>query len=650
MKDSDAGRLKQVTITLREKEVVLDADLAAILGIETRLLNQHIRRHQELFDGERLFRITEQELEALRSQAVISNSGRGGRRSPPMAFTVRGLRLLADILPERLRHPWLKGFLERAQEPAPRAALPGTLAQPAPRPRTQARGLAARQRAAREAELDHLLAILAEKSLREYIQQAWPILEPGTPFTPGWHIDAIAEHLEAVSRGEIRKLLINMPPRHMKSLSVSVFWPTWEWIRRPELGWLFASYAMSLAVRDSVKCRRIIESPWYQHRWGQAYQLAGDQNAKSRYENTKTGYRISLSVDSAVTGEGADRLVVDDPHNVREAESDAVRSATIAWWRESMSTRINNPKTVTRVVVMQRVHEEDLAGYLLAEEGDWEHLCLPAEYEPKLQIQVSAIGWQDPRTEPGELLWPQRFGPKELADLKKTLGSYGVAGQLQQRPSPAGGGMLKRFWWRYWCYPGQNLPPVSVRLPEGGVASIKAVPLPGKFDETIQSWDATFKDTKASDYVVGQVWARKGADKFALDQVRARMDFPATVAAVRALTANWPAARLKLVEDKANGPAVIATLKHEIPGIVPVSPQGSKEARAAAVSPDIEAGNVYLPHPSLAPWVDGFVDECATFPAAAHDDQVDAMTQALIRIGTGRVMSAWDVLDALSRL
>ena len=511
-----------------------------------------------------------------------------------------------------------------------------------------ARRLLAKERIAREAEIDKLMATLASRSLRAYIEQAWPIIEPGTPFTRGWHIDAIAAHLEAVSRGEIRKLLINMPPRHMKSLAVSVFWPTWEWITRPEIGWLFASYAMSLAVRDSVKCRRIIESPWYQGRWGQIYQLTGDQNVKSRYENTRSGYRLSLSVDSAVTGEGGDRLVVDDPNHVREAESDAVRSATLTWWKEVMSTRVNDPRTATKVVVMQRVNEEDLAGYLLAEEGDWEHLCLPAEYEPKPQIHVSKIGWSDPRKEAGELLWPQRFGPLELADLKKTLGSYGVAGQLQQRPSPAGGGMLKRFWWRYWCYPGQALPPVSVRLPDGGVASIKAIPLPAKFDETIQSWDATFKDTKASDYVVGQVWARKGSDKFALDQVRARLDFPATVAAVRGLTAAWPEARLKLVEDKANGPAVIATLKHEIAGIVPVSPQGSKEARAAAVSPDIEAGNVYLPHPAIAPWVDGFIEECAAFPASRNDDQVDGMTQALIRIGAGRVMTTREKLRALT--
>lgn len=495
--------------------------------------------------------------------------------------------------------------------------------------------LSAKERAAKEAELEEAMALLAAHSLREYIGQAWPVIEPGTPFTPGWHIDAIAAHLEAVSRGQIRKLLINMPPRHMKSLAVSVFWPTWEWTTRPQLGWLFASYAMSLAVRDSVKCRRLIESAWYQRRWGQVYQLTGDQNVKSRYDNTRTGYRISLSVDSAVTGEGGDRIVIDDPHNVREAESEAIRATTIAWWREVMSTRANNPKTVGRVVVMQRVHEDDLSGYLLTAEGGWEHLCLPAEYEPKTQIQVTSIGWQDPRQEPGELLWPAQFGPKELADLKRSLGSYGSAGQLQQRPAPAEGGMFKRIWWRFWHHPGQPLPPVTVRLPDGTIHQCPVVALPAAFDLQLQSWDMAFKDTKASDYVVGQVWGRLAADKFLLAQVRDRMNFPETLQAVLDLSRRYPEATTRLVEDKANGPAVIAALQGKIAGLIPVEPMGSKEARAAAASPQVESGNVYLPHPFLAPWVEAFIDEHAAFPKASHDDQVDATSQALNRLGTG---------------
>lgn len=442
-------------------------------------------------------------------------------------------------------------------------------------------------------------------SLLEYIGEVWPIVEPATAFVSGWHLEAICEHLEAVTRGELRNLVINMPPRHMKSLAVSVFWPTWEWLTHPERRWLFASYALSLSIRDSLKCRRIIEHPRYQARWGHIFHLTSDQNVKARFENNRTGYRIATSVGGAATGEGGDRIVCDDPHAVQEAESEAKRTATLEWWDQVMATRGNDPKTVAKVIVMQRVHEADLSGHVL-EQGGYEHLCLPAEYEPR--TYVTGIGWSDPRTEAGALLWPERFGATELADLKRALGSYAAAGQLQQRPAPAEGGILKRGWWQFYREP------------------------PAQFDELIQSWDMAFKDTKASAYVVGQVWGRKGADKYLLDQTRDKMDFPTTLQAVRTLSAKWPAAMAKLVEDKANGSAVIATLQHELSGLIAVNPEGGKEARAHAVSPQIEAGNVYLPDPTTAPWVHDFIEECAAFPNGAYADQVDTTTQALLRL------------------
>ena len=447
----------------------------------------------------------------------------------------------------------------------------------------------------------------AERRLREFVRQAWHVVEPATAFVPGWHLDAICEHLEAVTAGQILRLLICMPPRHMKSLGVCVFWLCWEWIRHPERRWLFASYAAALAIRDSVKCRRLMESPWYRSRWGDRFVLTSDQNEKSRFENDKTGCRIALGVGGAATGEGGDRVVVDDPHNIREAESDTIRQGTLDWWDQVMSTRLNDPKRGAMVIVMQRVHENDLAGHVL-QQGGYEELKLPAEYEGSQQ--VTSIGWRDPRREPGELLWPQRFGQEEVEALKRTMGSYAAAGQLQQRPSPAEGGILKRHWWKFYRE------------------------APRQFSEIIQSWDCTFKDTRTSDFVVGQVWGRKGADKYLLDQVRDRMDCPATIQAVKRLSEKWSQAKTKLVEDKANGPAVIATLKHEIAGLIAVNPAGGKEVRAHAVSPQIEAGNVYLPDPMIAPWVGGFIDECAAFPNGAYDDQVDAMTQALVWLGS----------------
>lgn len=477
--------------------------------------------------------------------------------------------------------------------------------------------------------IDILAWKASEKSLRRYIREAWHVVEPATEFVPGFHLDAIAEHLEAVTNGHIRNLLINVPPRHMKSLAVSVFWPTWEWIAHPERRWIYSAYALSLSIRDSLKCRRLIDSPWYQERWGDRYDLTADQNAKVRYDNNKTGYRIATSVDGLGTGEGGDRIVVDDPHSARDADSIAVRESTLTWWDETMSTRGNDPKTVAKVIVMQRLHEQDLSGHVL-EQGGYEHLCLPAEYEPT--TMVTGIGWSDPRREPGDLLWPERFGHDELAALKTSLGSRAAAGQLQQRPAPSEGGMFKRASWRFWHLPNQPLPPVMLRLPNGSYLERPSVELPDRFDEQLQSWDMTFKDTKSSDFVCGQVWGAVQADRYLLDQILGQLDFTATITAFRSLTAKWPRVRRKLVEDKANGPAVISTLHREIGGIVAVNPQGGKMSRAHAAEPFVESGNYYLPHPNLAPWVDGFIEELATFPGGRHDDQVDALSQAHIKL------------------
>lgn len=470
---------------------------------------------------------------------------------------------------------------------------------------------------------------LASRRLRNFAEQAWPILEPSTRFIPGWHLDAISEHLQAVTAGQIRNLLINIPPRHMKSLSVAVFWPAWEWTRNPESRWVFMSYAGKLSLRDSVKCRRLIQSRWYQENWGDKFQLTGDQNAKERFENNQTGYRLASSVGGLGTGEGGNRIVCDDPHSVSEAESDISRQGVLDWWDQTMSSRLDNPKTDTKVIVMQRVHEADLSGHVLAQ-GGYEHLCLPAEYEGSKRS--TSIGWRDPRLKSGELLWPDRFGLSEVEALKRSMGSYAAAGQLQQRPAPAEGGILKRHWWRYWQPLGMKLPPVMVRFPDGELRGIAPVTLPEGLEE-IQSWDCAFKDLRTSDYVAGGVWGRRIADKFLLTQVRERMDCPATVKAVRDLSRDWPGTKAKLVEDKANGPAVIQMLQHEVAGLIAVNPEGGKEARAQAVSPEIESGNVYLPHPHVAPWVTAFIEECAAFPNGAHDDQVDQMTQALVWFG-----------------
>ena len=305
---------------------------------------------------------------------------------------------------------------------------------------------------------------IAERSLVEFTREFWHYIDP-VPFRTNWHIEAIGEHLEAVSRGEIRRLLINIPPRHCKSSLVSVMWPAWTWVQPklspisgPHVRFMYSSYAQSLSIRDSVNCRRVIESPLYQERWHQRFKMTTDVNTKTRFENSANGYRIATSVDGALTGEGGAVLAIDDPHNVREAESETVREATIKWWAESMSTRLNDPNTGVYVVIMQRVHHRDLSGYILEQGGDWVHLCLPAKYEPDHPY----LWDRDPRTQDGELLWPGHFPQSAIDYIERELGAHAAAGQLQQRPSPRSGGMFQSDWWQY-CEPDE--------VPTGGVVA-----------------------------------------------------------------------------------------------------------------------------------------------------------------------------------
>jgi predicted phage terminase large subunit-like protein len=471
-------------------------------------------------------------------------------------------------------------------------------------------------------------AELARRRLRDFIRQAWPVVEPARALIPAWHVDAIAEHLQAISEGRIKNLLINVPPGHGKSLIVCVLWPAWQWIRAAQSAqWrgLFASYDFGLATRDSVRCRALLESPWYRETFRPAWSLSSEQNEKSYFENTASGFRISLSVGGRGTGFRGDAIVVDDPLNASDQYSESARSAAVFWFDNVMSSRLNDMQTGSKVIIMQRLHELDLSGHVLAQ-GTYEHLCLPSEFEPERR-SVTSVGWRDPRSEPGEILFPELYPRTMLDQARRDLGSAGYAGQHQQRPSPAEGGVLQRHWWRYYKPRGLVLAPVRVRFPDGSEREIYALDLPEAFDAVIQSWDCSFKDLKTSDFVVGQVLARLGSGRYLLDQVRGRLDMPGTAQAIRTMSAKYPKAGAKLVEDKANGPAVIQSLQHEISGLIEVNPEGGKMSRAAAVSPEVEAGNWYLPHPGIAPWVLDFVEECASFPNGAHDDQVDAWSQ-----------------------
>lgn len=483
------------------------------------------------------------------------------------------------------------------------------------RSKTKVRSLPGKPAAPIDLDVDETRAI-AEAcfgDLRLFIEEAWPVVVPAEPFQEGFHIDAICEHLEAVYKLQIRNLLINVPPRFGKSVCSSVGFPAWVWLRDPTRRFLYSSYAQDLSTRDSLATRQLIESKWYQSNWGSVYQLnRQDQNVKTRFENNVKGYRLATAVKGANTGEGGDIIVCDDPHNVKEAESEVVRTEAVRWWNEVMATRGNNPSTACRIVIMQRSHEKDLAGDIL-DKGGYEHLNLPMEYEAKVQITVpSTIGWTDPRKEEGELLWPKRFGQPELAQMKRSMGTYASAAQLQQRPAPREGGMFKRDKWKYY-----KVDP-TLLLEGGGI------------NDKCWSWDCAFKDLDDSDFVVGTAWARKGADFYLLHRIRDRMSFGGTKQAIKNGKAKFPSIGYVLVEDKANGTAVIDDLKHTVGGLVPIEPQGGKEARASVVEPYQEAGNIYLPDPSIAPWVEDFVAEFAAFPKGANDDQVDSTSQAIV--------------------
>jgi predicted phage terminase large subunit-like protein len=477
-------------------------------------------------------------------------------------------------------------------------------------------------------------------SLRKFIPGAWPAVEPAI-FIPNWHIDAIAEHLEAVSAGDILDLLITMPPRHSKSLLVSVLWPVWEWLQLPSYRWVFASYSFTLSLRDSVKRRTLLRSPWFMERWADRFTLLKEQNTKIRYENDHHGFMLASSVGGSNTGEGGERIIADDPHNIKKIESEDVRIDTVNWWNIVMSTR-RNTLTSARVVVQQRVHEADVAGDIM-EKGGYVHLNLPTEFgfgggqRCKTGWTVAATGlehhWEDPRQEVGELLNPKRFDTVANDKAKITLGDYQYAAQHGQNPTPPSGSIIQRAWLRF--YGG----PTPIPVPDWLRATNPMTPL--------LSLDCTFKDKKDTDYVAGLGWAQFGSDIYLMPQcIHDRLSFTGTIDALAEMTGGksldgtkkfdgiYPFLRIKLVEDKANGSAVLDTMRHQIPGMVAYEPgNNSKEARLQAASWRFRAGNIYLPHPVIAPWVNDYIYELCAFPKARRDDYVDSTSQALLWIG-----------------
>lgn len=473
-----------------------------------------------------------------------------------------------------------------------------------------------------DAHFDRLLVL--KGGLHSFIELAWPHIE-SVPFTNGWHLEEVCEHLEAVTYGKCRRLIINIPPGCTKSMSVSVMWNVWNWILNPALRFMYASFDLSLTQRDALRVKELISTDWFQERWGfrapmdklQKLGLVpvhilgekhGKQNTSGLFWTNGGGFRFSTSVGGKSTGWHAHIQVVDDPTKPQDVDAGGAHARnalqrTKDWYKNTMASRKADPAKFARVLIMQRLHEDDLAGDLI-KDGTWTHLRLPMEFEPENKCETPFGG--DRRTQPCELLWPERFSRMAVDETKREMGPMVSEAQLQQNPSPPHGAIFKREWFeRRWDI-----------LPAG---------LKGRM---ILSWDCTFKDTTTADYVVGQVWLLHNTDYYLCDQVRGRMDFNGTRQAILDMVAKWPKAIGVLVEDKANGTAVIQALRREIAGLIPYNPKDSKEGRAHAVTPLFLAGNVLLPR--QLEWVGDYVEEFVKFPKAKNDDQVDATTQALI--------------------
>jgi predicted phage terminase large subunit-like protein len=471
--------------------------------------------------------------------------------------------------------------------------------------------------------------------LRLYVKQGWHVVEPKHKYIHNWHIDAICDHVVAAYDRDILRLGIMVPPRTMKSLTVSVFAPTWQWIREPGEQFLTASYGADLSLGFATKSRDLIRSSWFQSRWGDKFQLKGDVNTKSRYQNTQGGQRLATSVGGIGTGEGGDIIQIDDPHNADEILSDTYRQAAIEWHDGTISTRFNQPDSGVEIIIMQRLHEKDVMGHVLELDGEdeWTILCLPEEYEKKHPFVCPPIVYLedrelqgDPRTEDGELLFPKRIGPKAHEQRKRRLGSFRAAGQLQQRPSAHEGAILKRQYWKFF----------DPRLLE----TLHGLP---NFTSLALSFDTSFKDKTSSDYVAGSVWGLTYGDRYLLRLINQRMTLSQTKTTIMEFRAwgleKFPGCGIStLIEKSANGVEIIEQLQREIPGVVPVVASTDKTTRAWAAEPDIESGNVFLPgfpSPEGSGYdeartpadVQELVEQCAKFPTGDHDDMVDMTTQ-----------------------
>ncbi|HKI85832.1 MAG TPA: phage terminase large subunit [Thermoanaerobaculia bacterium] len=477
---------------------------------------------------------------------------------------------------------------------------------------------------------------LRHEDLLELVLASFPAYEAG------WFHHDVADRLrefsEAVARRESPRLMLLAPPRHGKTFLASERFPVWHLGRHPSHWIMNCAYAQSLANRSSKRARGVAREPFVAETF-EGWGLDDERQAVEEWETNQGGGYKAVGVGGSATGSGADILIIDDPvKNSEEAHSENKREAVWEWYQSTAYTRLAPGGGV--LVIMTPWHEDDLAGRLIkaSESGEGDHFEV---------VRYPAIAEVDEEhRKAGEALHPERFPLERLQATRKAVGPYVWQALYQCRPTSEGGSIWLRDWWRYWEH---SSPSVDAdverlaRLAEMGDKSarkeldrwrVRKGLLPSRFHEVILSADMSFgSQSSSASYCVIDAWARVGANKYLLDEARGRWPFPEAKRRFKEFVKKWPQARRKYVENKANGPAIIDELKYEIPGLIPVEPDGSKVARAHAVSHEIESGNVFLPDPSIAPWVRDRIEEYTAFPHGTRDDRVDTTSQALRKLG-----------------
>lgn len=479
-------------------------------------------------------------------------------------------------------------------------------------------------------------------SFYNFFCNAWDIVWPGIKLQENWHYAELAKEVEQqTERIKLHKpldyeiLVVNVPFRTAKSTFFTICWNAWAWLHDPTLKFISWSHVEPLAVDHSYRTRKLIESNWYRTVMKPKFYLTGDQNTKSNFENNTGGYRKAMSVGKGM-GEGGDIHLVDDPISREDSLSETIRKSTISWFFETLPTRRNDQRTSLIVLIQQRVHQGDPTGETIQRIGGmtYKHYCLPSDIEPGVEVKPERLKSKYING----IMFVNAFPQKVLLNLKTTLGSYTYNAQCRQMPSPPEGGIFNRKWWKFWKPRDAELSHYTTAITNNEIHTHEQVNKPEEFDSIILSGDLGFKATIDSSRVALGKWGRIGTDKFLLDVVVGKMDYVTTKKRVLEFYNLHRCASRFLIEDKANGPAIISDLRKVIPNLIGKNPgMENKVTRASVVttahavpmSAQCEAGHIYLPHPSMFPWVKDYIEEFALFPNGKYDDLVDMSTQAI---------------------